>query len=74
MAIPQNSDRTAVLFCPPLPPMRLARDRAFCIGRQPSCELPLRRDDVSRRHAELRFEKVRRPIYPLDGVNTRHRL
>jgi len=23
-------------------------------------------------YSELRFEHVRRPIYPLDGVNTRH--
>jgi pSer/pThr/pTyr-binding forkhead associated (FHA) protein len=62
-------DRAAMLFCPPLPPLRLDRSRPVCIGRQPTCELPLRRDDVSRRHAELRFEGGSWTLQDLNSTN-----
>jgi pSer/pThr/pTyr-binding forkhead associated (FHA) protein len=51
-----TDDRTAMLFCPPLPPLRLGPQQPLYIGRHPSCDLSLRKDDVSRKHAEVRFE------------------
>lgn len=45
----------AMLFCAPLPPQRVPPDAPLTIGRQPDCDFPLRRGDVSRRHAEVRF-------------------
>ena len=69
MSSQKNSDRTAMLFCPPLPPLRLERSHAVCIGRQPTCELPIRRDDVSRRHAELRFEDGAWRLHDLRSTN-----
>jgi pSer/pThr/pTyr-binding forkhead associated (FHA) protein len=48
--------RTAMLFCPPLPPLRLTADAPVAIGRHSSCQLAIRREDVSRRHAEVRYE------------------
>ena len=51
-----DGESTAMLFCPPLPPVRLPIDRPVVIGRHPSCDLALRRSNVSRRHAEVRFQ------------------
>jgi len=51
-----SEDRTAMLFCPPLPPVRLGEGASVTIGRQAECEFNLRCDDVSRRHAEVSAE------------------
>lgn len=59
---------TFMLFCPPMPPLRLDGS-TVCIGRHPDCELNLRMDDVSRRHAELRFEGGRYAIRDLGSTN-----
>ena len=48
-----DQDRSYLLFCPPHLPLRLAGDAPAAIGRHSSCELVLRKDDVSRRHAEI---------------------
>ena len=48
-----GSDRRAILFCPPLAPLELERDRRVAIGRGRECELPLFSDSASRRHAEV---------------------
>jgi len=60
---------TAMLFCPPLPPLRLASRMPIFIGRQPSCALALCKDDVSRRHAEVRFEDGGFVIHDLESTN-----
>ncbi len=64
-----TEERTAMLFCPPLPPLRLGTHGPVAIGRHPSCEFPLRRDDVSRRHAEVRFEQGGFVLYDLESTN-----
>ena len=51
-----GSDRRAILFCPPLAPLELERDRRVAIGRGRECELPLFSDSASRRHAEVYAE------------------
>ena len=61
--------RTAFLFCPPLPPMPVDEDRSVRIGRHSSCELSLRRDDISRNHAEVRFETDRFVLRDLGSTN-----
>lgn len=63
------SDRTAILFSPPLPPLRLGDDRPISIGRQSTCEFPIRQDDVSRRHAEIRFQDGGYVLYDLESTN-----
>ena len=63
-----SDDSTFMLFCPPMPPLRLA-DATVCIGRHPDCELNLRMDDVSRRHAELRFESGQYVLHDLGSTN-----
>lgn len=45
-----------MLFCPPLPPVRLSEAAVNAIGRHGSCEFVLRKEEVSRRHAEIYFE------------------
>ncbi|MBW2228783.1 MAG: FHA domain-containing protein [Deltaproteobacteria bacterium] len=62
-------DRTAMLFCPPLPPLRLGAKLPVFIGRHPSCELAIRQDDVSRRHAEVRCEDGSFVVYDLQSTN-----
>ena len=49
-------DRSYILFCPPHLPLRLSEGTPAAIGRHSSCELVLRKDDVSRRHAEVFYE------------------
>jgi pSer/pThr/pTyr-binding forkhead associated (FHA) protein len=49
-------DRAAMLFCAPLPPVHIPRDAPVAIGRHKSCGLSVRREDISRRHAEVRRE------------------
>ncbi len=51
-----DGDRSYLLFCPPHLPLRLGADTPAAIGRHSSCELVLRKDDVSRRHAEVFHE------------------
>ncbi|HTO56086.1 MAG TPA: FHA domain-containing protein [Myxococcota bacterium] len=46
-------DRTSLLFCPPLAPLRLAAGARVAIGRGRDCELNLINDSASRRHAEV---------------------
>ncbi|HTO69322.1 MAG TPA: FHA domain-containing protein [Myxococcota bacterium] len=50
------SDLRAILFCPPLAPLELERDKRVAIGRGRDCELPLFSDSASRRHAEVYAE------------------
>jgi pSer/pThr/pTyr-binding forkhead associated (FHA) protein len=58
-----------MLFCPPLPPIRLGVRFPVFIGRHPSCELSLRSDDVSRRHAEVRCEQEGYVLHDLRSTN-----
>ncbi len=51
-----DQDRSYLLFCPPHLPLRLTGQAPAAIGRHSSCELVLRKDDVSRRHAEVFHE------------------
>ena len=62
-------ERTAMLFCPPLPPIRLGTRIPVFIGRHPSCELSVREDDVSRRHAEVRCEQDGYVLHDLRSTN-----
>ena len=64
-----SRDRAAMLFCPPLPPLRLGHKLPIFIGRHPSCELAIRCDDVSRRHAEVRCENGSFVVYDLESTN-----
>jgi pSer/pThr/pTyr-binding forkhead associated (FHA) protein len=61
--------RTAMLFCPPLLPLRIASDSPVAIGRHPSCEFAIRKGDVSRRHAEVRAEAGRYWLRDLGSTN-----
>ncbi|HXK26231.1 MAG TPA: FHA domain-containing protein [Myxococcota bacterium] len=47
------SDRTALLFCPPLAPLEIPPGGRVAIGRGKDCELVLFTDSASRRHAEV---------------------
>lgn len=51
-----DQDRSYLLFCPPHLPLRLSEGSPAAIGRHSSCEFVLRKDDVSRRHAEVFFQ------------------
>lgn len=51
-----DGDRSYLLFCPPHLPLRLTEGAPAAIGRHSSCELVLRKDDISRRHAEVFHE------------------
>jgi pSer/pThr/pTyr-binding forkhead associated (FHA) protein len=62
-------ERTAILFSPPLPPLRLGVSRPISIGRHPDCEFPIREEDVSRRHAEVRFQDGGYVLYDLESTN-----
>lgn len=61
--------RTAMLFCPPLPPLRIDPDSPVAIGRHPSCELAVPRSDISRRHAEVLFRDGRQWVRDLGSTN-----
>lgn len=58
-----------MLFCPPMPPVRLGRQQPIYIGRHPSCDLSLRKDDVSRKHAEIRCDGGRFVVGDLRSTN-----
>jgi len=62
------NDSAFMLFSPPMPPLRLT-DGVVAIGRHPDCELNLRLDDVSRRHAEVRFEDGGFHVIDLGSTN-----
>lgn len=62
-------ERTVMLFCPPFPPLRLETETSIFIGRHSSCALLLAEDDVSRRHAEIRFENAGHVLYDLQSTN-----
>ena len=62
-------DRTVMLFCAPLPPLQLRTDVPVSIGRDRGCEFPLRKNDVSRRHAEIRFQGGRFVLHDLGSTN-----
>jgi pSer/pThr/pTyr-binding forkhead associated (FHA) protein len=64
-----DSDRSYILFCPPHLPLRLSEDVPAAIGRHSSCELVLRKDDVSRRHAEVFHEDGEFRIRDLGSTN-----
>ena len=64
-----EDQRSAMLFCPPLPPLRLGPDAAVVIGRQQSCDLSLREGNVSRRHAEIRFNGLEFAVRDLGSTN-----
>ena len=62
-------DRAPMLFCPPHPPVRLAAGQTSAIGRHSSCQLVLRREDVSRRHCEVSFENGAYVVCDLGSTN-----
>lgn len=64
-----SDERTAILFSPPLPPVRLGASRPMFIGRHPKSDFPIRQEDVSRRHAEIRFQDGGYVIYDLESTN-----
>ncbi len=59
----------AMLFSPPQPPVRLRPGAEVVIGRHHSCDLIVRCDDVSRRHAEVRAEGTHFEIEDLSSTN-----
>jgi hypothetical protein len=64
-----TSERTAMLFCPPLPPLRLRAGQTVSIGRHSSCEFPLREEEVSRRHCEVIHADGRFALRDLGSTN-----
>jgi uncharacterized membrane protein (UPF0127 family)/pSer/pThr/pTyr-binding forkhead associated (FHA) protein len=64
-----EDQRSSMLFCPPLPPLRLGTSAAVVIGRQQSCDLSLREGNVSRKHAEVRFNGLEFAIRDLGSTN-----
>jgi pSer/pThr/pTyr-binding forkhead associated (FHA) protein len=64
-----DQDRSHILFCPPHLPLRLSEKTPAAIGRHSSCELVLRKDDVSRRHAEVFFEGGEYRLRDLGSTN-----
>lgn len=64
-----DRDSCAMLFCPPLPPVRLGERETLTIGRHPSCGFSLQRGEVSRRHAEVRFDGRTYALRDLGSTN-----
>ncbi|MCG8590022.1 MAG: DUF4388 domain-containing protein [Proteobacteria bacterium] len=60
---------TALLFCPPLAPVRLTRELPLVLGRSRDCGLTIRREDASRRHAEVRYRDGRFVVRDLGSTN-----
>jgi len=63
------NDRSVMLFSPPLAPILLDTEQFVVVGRQGRCELTLRHEDVSRRHAEIGFEEGRFVVRDLGSTN-----
>lgn len=59
---------SSMLFCPPLPPLRLTAT-VSAIGRHSSCDLVLRKDDISRRHAEVLLDGSQWVLRDLGSTN-----
>lgn len=49
-----TAPKSAMLFCPPQPPMKLDAAQPAVIGRHRECGLAIRKSDVSRHHSEVR--------------------
>ena len=64
-----QSDHSALLFCPPMAPVKLSTERAAIIGRQSICDLAIRQEDISRRHTEVRFEDGAFVVRDLGSTN-----
>ena len=64
-----QSQRHAMLFCPPQPPLRIEPGAPLVIGRHHSCDLSLRCEDVSRRHSEVRARESHFEIEDLSSTN-----
>ena len=64
-----DRQHNAMLFCPPQPPIRLRRGGAVVIGRHHSCDLTIRCEDVSRRHAEVRASDSHFEVEDLSSTN-----
>ena len=64
-----DQDRSYLLFCPPHLPLRLSEGAVAAIGRHSSCEFVLRKDDVSRRHAEVFHEDGEFRLRDLGSTN-----
>lgn len=64
-----DTQTPCMLFCPPLPPIRLSASEPAGIGRHASCELVIREDDVSRRHAEVYAEEGAYWLLDLGSTN-----
>jgi len=58
----------AMLFCPPQPPVRIDPP-GVVLGRHHSCDLALRCEDVSRRHAEVRSCNGQFEVEDLSSTN-----
>jgi len=68
-SIRMPSNTTAMLFAPPLPPVRVDHEVPTVIGRSSDCEVHLADPDTSRRHAELRLEGGRFVLRDLGSTN-----
>jgi len=64
-----EATRTAMLFCPPLPPLRVDPGSPVAIGRHPSCALAVPKSDISRRHAEVHFRDGHPWVRDLGSTN-----
>jgi pSer/pThr/pTyr-binding forkhead associated (FHA) protein len=64
-----QANRSAMIFSPPLAPVRLDPYKPAYMGRQAQCDLPLRHEDISRRHSEIRFEDGRFVLRDLGSTN-----
>ena len=64
-----QKERNIMIFSPPLAPIRLHQEQFIVIGRQAQCDLTLRHEDVSRRHAEIGFEEGRYIVRDLGSTN-----
>jgi len=59
----------AILFAPPLAPVRLREDREAVLGRDDDCALRVDSGQVSRRHAAVRFSAGEYRVRDLGSTN-----
>jgi pSer/pThr/pTyr-binding forkhead associated (FHA) protein len=59
----------AILFAPPLPPVRLQEGREAVLGRGDECELRVESTQASRRHAAVRFSGGEYRVRDLGSTN-----